>query len=393
MRKLTRPSENRKASVAIGLAVGFLLLVVSPATSASPDRRSAGPLIQVTPNELRLSQPLVALAADADHAAFAFCNQLVGLWRPGATAITRLGPLNQWSCPPPRGLERVFSLALTGDRTAWAASAGGNIVTNLLFLVTLNQPHTITIAAETDNCCRGVDPDLNRIGDVYGDGGFIAFSSRLKCNDQGAPACATGTHPTLLSQTVWRLRRPPFQAPCVGKPGPCSQLLTQNNVLRPISVDSGRIVLQLANGSLIVRKNTGALVHQFPGLAGQTRGAELMGNRLLVLIQGKLLVYSLPAGTQVGMRALPNVPSAGVCGLPPCPAATLQLVDASRGLVAYILSGNLHLLRIRDGRDRVVAAATDSRFGDRGLFYSYNATGPWPSRIHFMGWAGLPVQP
>jgi hypothetical protein len=118
-----------------------------------------------------------------------------------------------------------------------------------------------------------------------------------------------------------------------------------------------------------------------------------MGNRLLVLIQGKLLVYSLPAGTQVGMRALPNVPSAGVCGLPPCPAATLQLVDASRGLVAYILSGNLHLLRIRDGRDRVVAAATDSRFGDRGLFYSYNATGPWPSRIHFMGWAGLPVQP
>jgi hypothetical protein len=393
MRKQTLASGNRKAAVFLGLTVSSLLLLVSPPTSASPDRRSAGPLVQINPNELRLSQALVALAADADHAAFAFCNQLVGLWRPGATTITQLGPVNQWSCPPPRGLERVFSLALTGDRTAWAASAGGNIVTNLLFLVTSSNPHSITIAAETDNCCRGVDPDLNRVGDVYGDGGFIAFSSRVKCNDHGAPACASGTHPTLLNQTVWRLRRPPFQAPCLGKPGPCSQLLTQTNVLRPLSIDSGRIVLQLANGSLIVRKSTGALVHQFPGLAGQSRGAELMGNRLLVLIQGKLLVYSLPAGNQVGTRPLPNVSSAGVCGLPPCPTATLQLVDASRGLVAYILSGKLHLLRIRDGRDRIVAAATDSRFGDKGLFYSYNATGPWPSRIRFVRWAALPMQP
>ena len=393
MRKQTLASGNRKAAAFLCLAVSALLLLVSPATSASPERRSAGPLVQVSPNELRLSQPLVALAADADHAAFAFCNQLVALWRPGATTITQLGPVNQWSCPPPRGLERVFSLALTGDRTAWAASAGGNIATNLLFLVMSGTPHNITIAAETDNCCRGVDSDLNRIGDIYGDGGFIAFSSRLKCNDHGATACASGTHPSLLSQTVWRLRRPPFQAPCVGKPGPCSQLLTQNNVLRPLSVDSGRIVFQLANGSLIVRKSTGALVHQFPALAGQTRGAELMGNRLLVLIQGKLLVYSLPAGNQVSTRPLPNVPSAGVCGMPPCPTATLQLVDASRGLVAYILSGKLHLLRISDGRDRVVATATHSRFGDKGLFYSYSATGPWPSRIRFLRWRALPVQP
>jgi hypothetical protein len=117
-----------------------------------------------------------------------------------------------------------------------------------------------------------------------------------------------------------------------------------------------------------------------------------MGNRLLVLIQGKLLVYALPAGNQVATRPLPNVPSAGVCGMPPCPAATLQLVDASRGLVAYIIVGKLHLLRIRDGRDCVVSMATDGRFGDKGLFYSYNANGPWPSRIRFVGWRALPVQ-
>jgi hypothetical protein len=386
-------SGNGRAWVIVSLAVSSLLLLVSSTASAHPASRRAGPLVQVTANELRLSQPLVALAADGGRAAFAFCNQLVGVWRPGATGVTRLGPVAQWSCPPPRGLERVFSLALTGDRVAWAASAGGNVVTNLLFLVTLGQAHVFTLVAETDHCCRGLDPDLNRMGDVYGDGGFIAFSSRMKCNDLGAPSCASGTQPSLVSQTVWRLRRPPFQAPCVGKPGPCSQFATLNNVLQPLSVDSGRVALRLDNGSLVVRKSTGALVHQFPGLAGQTRGAELMSSRLLVLASGKLLVYSLPGGTQIRMRPLPNVPSAGVCGMPPCPTATLQLVDASRGLVAYILSGTLHLLRIRDGRDRVVATATDARFGDTGLFYSYSTTGAWPSRIRFVRWAALPVRP
>ena len=37
------------------------------------------------------------------------------------------------------------------------------------------------------------------------------------------------------------------------------------------------------------------LVRQFPGLAGLTRGAELMGaNRLVVLVPGKLREYRTP---------------------------------------------------------------------------------------------------
>lgn len=204
---------------AAALAVGSLLLLVSPAGSARPAAHAAGPLVQVTAKELRLSEPLVALAAEGGRAAFAFCNQLVGVWRPGATGITRLGPVAQWACPPPRGIERVFSLALAGDRVAWAAGAGGNIVTDLLFLVVLGQSHVFIRPAGTSYCCRGLDPDFHRLGDVYGDGGFIAFSSRLKCSDLGAPPCASGTRPTLVSQSVWRLRRPPFQAPCVGQQG------------------------------------------------------------------------------------------------------------------------------------------------------------------------------
>jgi hypothetical protein len=53
----------------------------------------------------------------------------------------------------------------------------------------------------------------------------------------------------------------------------------------------------------------------------------------------------------------------------------------------------MHLLRLRDGRNRVVATATDARFGDTGLFYTYTASGPYPGRIRFVPWHSLPVQP
>jgi hypothetical protein len=383
--------HGRAHRVLGGVAVVILFLTIS-AGSAGRASTAATPLVQVTPTELRLSQPLAALAAGGGRAAFAFCNQLLGVWRPGATGVTRLGPLAQWTCPPPRGLERTYSLAFAGDRVAWSAEAGGNIVTNLLFLVVLGQPHVMTMAADISYCCRSVDPDRERMGDVYGDGGFIAFSSRVKCSDQGAPGCPTSVR-TLISQTVWRLRRPPFQGQCVTKSGPCVQLATRNDVLQPLSVDSGRVAVRRVNGALEIRKPNGALVRQFPGLAGLTRGAELIRGRLVVLVPGQLREYKLSTGALLRTRPLPNVSSGGVCGMPPCPTVALQMVDAARGLVAYTLSGKLHLLRLRDGRDRVVATATDARFGDRGLFYAFTKPAPWVSRIRFVRWAALPVQP
>lgn len=364
--------------------------VVAGVVNAAPSTPS---LVQVTPHELRLRRPLAGLATDGPRAAFAFCNQLVGVWQPGAANVTRLGPVSQWTCPPPRGLERTFGIAVAGDRVAWVASAGGNIYTNLVFLVVLGSPHTLTIAAETDYCCRGLDPDPNRVGDVYGAGGLLVFSSRVKCGDPGAPGCPGSTR-TVVGQTMWRLRRPPFSAQCVNRPGPCAQLTTAapNATLRPLSVSGGRALL-LNNGVLELRNGSGAVTRQFGGLAGVMRGADLMGNRVLVLVPGALRVYNAGNGALVRTRALPNVTSAGICGMPPCPAVALQLLDGARGLVAYTLGGKLYLLRLRDGRTRVVAAAQDARFGSRGLFYAYSAPAPWVSRIRFVPWSRLPLSP
>lgn len=370
--------------VVCAATIGVGVVSAAPSTPA---------LVQIRPHELRLSKPLVGLAADGRHAVFAFCNQLVGVWRPGATNVTRLGPIAQWTCPPPRGLERTFGIAAAGDRVAWVASAGGNVYTNLVFLVVLSNPHTLTIAAETDYCCRGLDPDPNRMGDVFGSGSLLVFSSRVKCGDLGAPACPGSTR-TVVSQTVWRLRRPPLASQCVNHPGPCVQLTAgaPNATVRPLSVSAGRVLL-LNNGVLELRSASGAITRQFGGVAGVMRGADLMGNRVLVLVPAALRVYNGSTGTLVRTRALPNVTSAGICGMPPCPTVALQLLDAARGLVAYTLSGKLHLLRLRDGRNRVVATAFDARFGSRGLFYAYSATAPWVSRIRFVPWAHLPLRP
>jgi hypothetical protein len=372
-------------------AAAFVAVVVAAGVvNAAP---SAPALVQVGPHELRLSQPLAGLAADGPRAAFAFCNQLVGTWRPGATNVTRLGPLAQWKCPPPRGLEREFSIAFAGDRVAWAVSAGGNTYTNIVWLVVLGHPHTLTLAAETDYCCRGLDPDPNRMGDVYGAGGFMVFSSRVKCGDLGAPSCSGSTR-TLLSQTMWKLRRPPSAAQCVNKPGPCQQLTTAapSATLRPLSVSGGRVLL-LNNGVLELRNASGAVTRQFGAVAAVMRGADLMDNRVLVLVPAALRVYNARTGALVRTRPLPNVPSAGICGMAPCSTVALQMLDAARGLVAYTLNGKLHLLRLRDGRNRVVGAAEDARFGSRGLFYAYSAPAPWVSRVRFLPWAALPVRP
>src|SRR4051794_29355682 len=333
-------------------AVAAALVVLALSGAARPAATAPAALVQVTPNELRLSQAFAAapLAAEGKRAAVAFCNQLVVVWRPGAANATRLGPINQWTCPPPRGLERIYSIAFAGDRIAWAAESGGNQVTGLIFLVVFGNAHVLNIPVLTGMCCR---PDVDeRVGGVYGQGGFLVFASRVKCNDLFQPACPAGTPRVVISQTVWTLRRPPFAGTCVAQAGPCTQFTMLNDVLEPLSVDAGRVVLEHGNGALEIRNSAGAVVRQFPALAGQTRGAELMGGRLVVLVPGKILDLSLASGQQLHARPVANVVSGGVCGILRCPAVQLKLLDAKRGLVAYLRGGKLRLLRLRDGVNR-----------------------------------------
>jgi hypothetical protein len=366
------------------------------ASGAAPASRSAGPLVKMTPRQLYLSRPVDALAADHGRAAFAFCRQLIGVWRPGSGAVTRLGPLKQWTCPPPSSAELLLTLAIARDRIAWAVDAGGIQINDFLLLGTLAKPHAVTVVANVNSCCRG-DPDPQRMGDVFGDRNFIVFSTRLKCGDFGAPACPAGTTtPTIFSQTIWRLRRPPFSAMCVGKRGRCQELASVAGAVDPLSVDTGHVVAREANGTLVVWDFKGAFVQTFSAGVGKDPAAELMGNnRLVMLVPGHILVFNIVKGLQVRDHPVPAGSIGGVCGTPPCPAADLRLEDAARGLVAYILSGKLHLLRLRDGKDVRAARVdvTDARFGDTGLFYAFKTPGPWQGHIRFVPWRQLVLRP
>lgn len=383
------PAANRGSLRSAAVTGALILAVVVPA--AARTAQQAAPF-QVTANELRLSKPVLQLAADNGRAAFAFCQQLVGVWRPGATGIVRLGRLSLWACPSPTSPQSIQSLAIARDRIAWVADEGGNIIDDYAFVTTLAQPHTLTQVAHLAHCCRG-EPDQERMGFVFGDKRFLAFGTRYKCGELGTPPCPTQAI-GFANWSTWRIRRPPFSSTnCVYATGPCTRLASSPTTLQPLSVGGNRVALRRADGSVVVRDWDGLVLRTFPALAGLTHGAEVMGGRLIVLIPAHILDFDLTTGHLLRTRLLPQVPNAGVCGILPCLPTALRLIDAARGLVAYTLAGKLHLLRLRDGADTVVAPADDARFGDTGLFYSYTTTGPWPGRIRFVDWAQLPLQP
>jgi hypothetical protein len=77
-----------------------------------------------------------------------------------------------------------------------------------------------------------------------------------------------------------------------------------------------------------------------------------------------------------------------VYGDPSCPqaAAPLTLGGLSHGLAAYVVDREVHVLRIADGADRVVAPGTLARFMDAGLVYADGA------RVRFVPYERLPLR-
>ena len=62
----------------------------------------------------------------------------------------------------------------------------------------------------------------------------------------------------------------------------------------------------------------------------------------------------------------------------PCQPQLLTLGDATGGRIAYTLQGEVHVLRLSDGRDVVVAAGARAQLVSAGLVYAYESTGAWP---------------
>jgi hypothetical protein len=153
----------------------------------------------------------------------------------------------------------------------------------------------------------------------------------------------------------------------------------------PVDVDAYRIVAGGEQATVVDDANGTQLL----SVTVSPLAAQLAGSDLVILVRGRLLVYDAPTGAQLHAWPLPDVPSGGECASPyygtwECTNARLILEDAALGLAAYVLDGQVHVLRLADGVDTALAAGTLARFADSGLVYANGST------LHFVPFERLP---
>jgi len=366
------------------------------AWSVSPPPLRLRPPLPVTPRvsatELQLREPVEDLAADGDRVAYRFCGT-IGVWRPGAHTVGSVQADHPLCDEADLGF---YNLALAGDRVAWASLEGGNVQYNSLVVVSLGDPTAragVSFGFHTTGDLRGDE----RAGDLLGAGPLLVFSTWAYC-DSIPPFCTDvpyGRGP-LVSQTLWRVREPSWPGDCPGSAmsggrdvGRCQQLRVEPGPLRPLDVDAGRIVVSGDNATLVLDPDGRTLLT----LPLSTQAAELTGSELAVLAPGELRDYDVVTGALLHTWPLPAVSSGGFCGVPArfCRQPRLRVEDAAHGMVAYVVDGQIHLLRLSDGRDVTLHAGTAAEFGDNGLFYAYKAPGYWPGRISFVPFSRLPL--
>ena len=346
-------------------------------------------------NELRFRVPVDELAADGDSVAYRTCGE-IGVWKPARETVTAVRsdlPL----CNFEDNWLQFYSLALAGDQVGWGVVEGGNGQTSSLTATAVAaHPSTMMLAGgpgETNGDPRGTA----RVGYLLGAGPLLVFSSWAYCDDVGNNSCwqLPAAQRPLVSQTLWRFRGPSWPGTCPGTTtaatsARCEQLRVEAGTLRPLDVAAGRIVAGGDNATVVLDADG----HQLLSIPVLTTAAQLAGSDLVVLVPGALRDYDATTGALLHSWPLPNVAVGGFCGVPiwKCGSPHLRLEGAARGLVAYLLEGKLHVLRLHDGADTVVADATDAQLDDNGLFYAYQTTGIWPGRIGFAPFNELPLQ-
>jgi hypothetical protein len=144
----------------------------------------------------------------------------------------------------------------------------------------------------------------------------------------------------------------------------CPVLHTEPGPLIIDDVDEGRIVAGGTNAVLLLDAS-GAQLLSIPVAAA---AAALSAHDLVVVNGGKLLDYRATDGSLAHSWPLADVPAGSDCPADlyyGCPAKygapLLRFQDTARGLVAYTLDTDLHLLRLADGEDLTVARGTHAR--------------------------------
>lgn len=297
--------------------------------------------------------PVQKLAADAGRLAYAACGR-VSAWT-AATGVTVqvAGARNVcW-----RALARpahVGSLAIAGDRLLWWwADLGLGFRWSMEETTLGAQP--VDLANGSGNL-GGTPSDGS--GTALGSGSLLVMSSWKLHRDNG---------PVVDQQTVERV-----------DPGgcPCPAISTSPGPYTPLDVDQGRIVVSGTNETRVLTSDGTVLL----SVPVPTLAAQLSGAQLVLAVGNRLQVYDAGNATLEASWPMPAAPVGHDCDPysdPSCdygsPQAQVTLEDVAHGLAAYILNGQIHLLRLSDGADRIVASGTLARFTNAGLAYADGA--------------------
>lgn len=322
----------------------------------------------VSPDLLVALGPIERLAADGGRVAYVACGHVFA-WTPATGEVVQAEPVASPSCVLPEyGNPDIYDLAVAGDRLAYAIRSGGCNSVRWSIHGTALAPTLQSFQLDMDDlgqACAGAYQ--HALGDLAGSGALLVLTAWQEKYDPY-------TGPVTTAQTIYR----------VGSDGcGCPAIRTEPGPLVPADVDGGRIVAYGTN-SVVLLDASGAQLLSVPVVA---LGVALSGSDLVVRVSGALRDYDAGSGALLHAWPFPDAPGPLFCtGLHHCSNPRLVLEDAARGLAAYVLDGQVHLLRLADGADAVLAAGTLARFMDAGLVYTDGA------RIHLVPFEQLPLR-
>jgi hypothetical protein len=326
------------------------------------------PPTRVTPESALAPGPISRLAADGSRVAFVAC-QGVFVWTPAIgelTALLESDPLSR--CLRRDYFSVGYSFAIAGDRVAYGEYSGNCVLTATLRLEVLEPSRmSAELARRPSSCGR---PSAG-VGWAAGAGDLLVFST-WKETCPFPPGCER------YATTSQQINR-------VGPGGcPCPAVASTPGPLIPADVDGGRIVAFGENATVLLDREGNTLLT----LPVSPLAAQLSGTDLVLVLRGQLRHYDARSGALLHAWPLPDSVGAR-CELRCVPGGLfprLLIEDLARGLIAYVDEGRVHLLRLSDGADAIVASGADARFIDKGLVYADG------SRLHLVPFPALPLR-
>lgn len=387
MKRRRRTLCGTRRFCASSVLVVAVLLLVAMAPAASARERAVGARADVafwsaTPHELRLRGSVETLAADGNRVAFSSCWWTGAVWQPGHDPHFFGGLPAGDACTNPRPSFGGFSsFAVAGGRVAYLLRGGGIGVFGDLFSASVRDGYQLHNAASFARCCAGDPVGSERWGDLVGGGDTIAYATWDFC---GMYAC-DGSPVRVTTETTSHV-----DDTCDASTAtPCPRIASSADALVPLAAARGRVLLRRADGVLELRSPAGSLRRMFR--VGTPLDAGLAGRLLVVLVPGALHVIDTRTGHVLHRWPVRAVPLGGVCTELPyqCPSPELEFAGTAKGLAAYIADGVLHVVRLADGLDAVIARGAQARITSAGLFYAYSGRDPWPGRVRFVPRAQL----